>query len=124
MSCWYPRLEETRQAFDTIMDRVERWHRAGLTKEVLTVDQPADGPYLLDRLERRDSGRADAARELLEWNGGGNHGSGVGLANIDTQGNIQQQSRKRSSTAPRPAPPSLVHGAKFLTTFTLRLGDC
>ncbi|MEX2580247.1 MAG: radical SAM protein [Verrucomicrobiales bacterium] len=82
------RPEETRHALDTIMDRVERWHRAGLTKEVLTVDQPADGPYLLDRLERRDSGRADAARELLEWNGGGNHGSGVGLANIDTQGDI------------------------------------
>lgn len=82
------RPEETRQALDTIMDRVEDWHRRGITKEVLTVDQPADGAYLLHRLEERQSPRYDSARELIEWNGGGAHGSGVGLANIDTQGEV------------------------------------
>jgi len=80
--------EETRNALDVIMSRVETWHRQGLTKEVLTVDQPADGPYLLRRLEQRDPEAARQARKLLEWNGGGAHGSGVGLANIDTQGNV------------------------------------
>ena len=32
-----------RRVLDTIMDRVEDWHRRGIPKEVLTVDQPADG---------------------------------------------------------------------------------
>lgn len=79
---------ETRDALDTIMDRVERWHHAGTPQEVLTVDQPADGAYLLMRLEERAPSRLNSARELLEWNGGGGHGSGVGLANIDTQGQV------------------------------------
>jgi radical SAM protein with 4Fe4S-binding SPASM domain len=79
---------ETRAALDTIMDRVQAWHRAGQTREVLTVDQPADGAYLWIRLRRQDPPQAARALELLRWNGGGNHGSGVGLANIDTQGAV------------------------------------
>lgn len=79
---------ETRAALDMIMERVEAWHRAGVTREVLTVDQPADGAYLWMRQGRRDPESAARALELLRWNGGGNHGSGVGLANIDTQGNV------------------------------------
>jgi radical SAM protein with 4Fe4S-binding SPASM domain len=82
------RPEETRHALDTIMDRVQDWHCRGISKEVLTVDQPADGPYLLRRLERTNPPLADRARDLIAWNGGGAHGSGVGLANIDTQGNV------------------------------------
>lgn len=79
---------ETRAALDKIMDRVEAWNREGKTREVLTVDQPADGPYLLMRLQKADPARAQKALELLRWNGGGNNGSGVGIGNIDTQGNI------------------------------------
>lgn len=79
---------ETRAALDKIMDRVEAWHRAGVEREVLTVDQPADGPYLLMRLQKSDEARARKARELLLWNGGGSNGSGIGIANIDTQGNV------------------------------------
>ena len=79
---------ETRAALDTIMERVEAWHRAGHTREVLTVDQPADGAYLWMRQSERDPVAAARALELLRWNGGGNHGSGVGLANIDTQGAV------------------------------------
>ena len=80
--------DETRLALDKIMDRVEAWHRAGQTREVLTVDQPADGPYLLMRLGEKQPQRAAQALELMRWNGGGNHSSGVGIANIDTQGNV------------------------------------
>lgn len=80
--------EETRAALDKIMDRVEQWHAAGQPREVLTVDQPADGPYLLMRLQKRDPDRASNAFKLLSWNGGGNNSSGVGIANIDTQGNV------------------------------------
>lgn len=81
-------LHETRAALDKIMDRVEAWHRAGQSREVLTVDQPADGPYLWMRLLGREPERAARAMELMQWNGGGNHGSGVGIGNIDTQGNV------------------------------------
>jgi len=52
-----------------------------------TVDQPADGPYLLRRLAN-DPARYEKALELIRWNGGGNHSSGVGIGNIDTQGNV------------------------------------
>jgi len=79
--------EEIRTALDKIMDRVEAWHAAGLDREVLTVDQPADGPYLLRRLAN-DPARYAKALELIRWNGGGNHSSGVGIGNIDTQGNV------------------------------------
>jgi radical SAM protein with 4Fe4S-binding SPASM domain len=78
---------EIRTALDKIMDRVEAWHAAGLDREVLTVDQPADGPYLLQRLAG-DPARRAKALELIQWNGGGNHSSGVGIGNIDTQGNV------------------------------------
>lgn len=82
------RPEESRGALDKIMDRVEQWHREGRPKEVLTVDQPADGPYLYNRLAAKNDPRAARALDLLGWNGGGANGSGIGLANIDTQGNV------------------------------------
>ncbi|XHR28813.1 MAG: radical SAM protein [Chthoniobacteraceae bacterium] len=78
---------EIRTALDKIMDRVEAWHAAGLDREVLTVDQPADGPYLLARLAG-DPERHARALKLIQWNGGGNNSSGVGIGNIDTQGNV------------------------------------
>jgi len=80
--------DETRNALDKIIARVEAWNRAGQPREVLTVDQPADGAYLWMHLQRTNPERADRAYELLRWNGGGNHSSGTGLANIDTQGNV------------------------------------
>ena len=79
---------ETRAALDRIMDRVEQWHHAGHTREVLTVDQPADGAYVWMRQAERDPAAAERTLNLLRWNGGGNHSSGVGLANIDTQGAV------------------------------------
>lgn len=79
---------ESRSALDLIMSRVKQWHDAGTPREVLTVDQPADGAYLYMNMAHQDSPRADEVRQLLEWNGGGAHGSGVALANIDTQGKV------------------------------------
>lgn len=80
--------EESRLALDRIMDRVELWHKQGSPREVLTVDQPADAPYLLMRLRERDPEGARRALELLEWNGGGANASGRGIGNIDSQGNV------------------------------------
>ena len=78
----------TRAALDKIIDRTAAWAASGRVREVLTVDQPADGAYLYLRLLRENPLRAREALNMLEWNGGGAHGSGVGIGNIDTQGNV------------------------------------
>jgi radical SAM protein with 4Fe4S-binding SPASM domain len=80
--------EQTRAALDRIIDRTARWAATGRPREVLTVDQPADGAYLYLRLRNENPGRAEEVLDLLRWNGGGAHGSGTGLGNIDTQGNV------------------------------------
>ncbi|MEI7733520.1 MAG: radical SAM protein [Verrucomicrobiota bacterium] len=78
----------TRTAIDAIMDRTAAWVAAGQNREVLTVDQPADGAYMYRRLLRENPERAKEVYELLSWNGGGANSSGVGISNIDTQGNV------------------------------------
>ena len=80
--------EQTREAVDKIIDRTMRWAAAGRPREVLTVDQPADGAYLYLRLQEENPARAEEVLDLLRWNGGGAHGSGTGIGNIDTQGNV------------------------------------
>jgi radical SAM protein with 4Fe4S-binding SPASM domain len=59
-----------------------------VNRELLTVAQPADGAYLLLRMQRESHPNFDEARRLLSWNGGGANSSGRGIANIDTQGNV------------------------------------
>ncbi|MCB1227606.1 MAG: radical SAM protein [Verrucomicrobiales bacterium] len=80
--------EETRRAIDKILDRTADWVARGTPREVLTVDQPVDGPYLYLRLLRENPERAARAWELLNWNGGAANSSGTGISNIDTQGNV------------------------------------
>lgn len=80
--------EQTRAAVDKIIDRTAAWAASGRPREVLTVDQPADGAYLYLRLREENPARAEEVLELLRWNGGGAHGSGTGIGNIDTQGNV------------------------------------
>lgn len=77
-----------RHAIDTLIGRVEDWHARGVHRELLTVTQPADGAYLLLRMEQENHPNLDQARQLLAWNGGGANSSGRGIANIDTQGNV------------------------------------
>ena len=79
---------EARRAIDTLIARVEAWHRAGIDRELLTVTQPADGAYLLLRMENEGHANLDEAKRLLSWNGGGANSSGRGIANIDTQGDV------------------------------------
>lgn len=80
--------DAVRGAIDTLIARVEDWHAQGIDREVLTVTQPADGAYLLVRMERENHPNLEQARQLLGWNGGGANSSGRGIANIDTQGNV------------------------------------
>jgi Fe-coproporphyrin III synthase len=80
--------QDTRDAVRRILDRTAQWVAAGKPREVLTVDQPVDGPYLYLRLKEENPERAEKVMDLLQWNGGGNHSSGTGIGNIDTQGNV------------------------------------
>ena len=75
--------EETRGAVDLIMDRTADLHARGHAKEVLTVDNHADGPYLYLRMVREGSPRAAEVLKLLEMNEGNNSGRGIGCISWD-----------------------------------------
>ncbi|NVM26114.1 MAG: 12,18-didecarboxysiroheme deacetylase [Desulfobacterales bacterium] len=74
---------ETRQIVDLIMDRTRDMHDRGVKKEVLTVDNHADGPYLYLRMLTEDNPRAGEVLELLKMNGGNSSGQGIGCVNWD-----------------------------------------
>jgi 12,18-didecarboxysiroheme deacetylase len=75
--------EETRAAVDLIVDHTRQLHAKGKPKEVLTVDNHADGPYLYLRLLRENPQRAREVLELLQWNEGNNSGRGIGCISWD-----------------------------------------
>ena len=70
--------EETRKVVDVIIDRTKDLHDRGKPKEVLTVDNHADGPYLYLRMREDNPERADEVLELLRMNEGNNSGRGIG----------------------------------------------
>ncbi len=76
---------ETRAVVDLIMDRTRELFDQGKPKEVLTVDNHADGPYLWMRLLREDPKRAEEVFELLQFNDGNNSGRGIGCISWDGQ---------------------------------------
>ncbi len=43
---------------------------------------------LYRKLNEEKPAHAEESIRLLEWNGGGKNGSGIGIANIDSQGNV------------------------------------
>jgi radical SAM protein with 4Fe4S-binding SPASM domain len=86
MDQWALDRAETRQAVDTIAERTEEMFRRGRGREVLTVDNHADGPWLY--LKKRRAGqdeRAAAILELLRLNGGNSSGLGLGAVSWDGQ---------------------------------------
>ncbi|MBF0303996.1 MAG: 12,18-didecarboxysiroheme deacetylase [Desulfamplus sp.] len=70
--------EETRKTLDLIMKRTRDLHDRNLPKEILTVDNHADGPYLYLKLLEEDPIRAAEVLELLQMNEGNNSGRGFG----------------------------------------------
>ena len=74
---------ETRQVVDLILDRTRDMHDRGIAKEVLTVDNHADGPYLYMRMLREKSTRAGKVLELLNMNEGNSSGRGIGCISWD-----------------------------------------
>ena len=81
---------ETRAVVDLIMDRTRELFDQGKPKEVLTVDNHADGPYLWMRLQREDPKRAEEVFELLQYNDGNNSGRGIGCISWDGQVHADQ----------------------------------
>lgn len=75
--------EDTRRVVDLIIDRTQSLHARGKAKEVLTVDNHADGPYVYLRLLRGRSPRAAEVLELLKMNEGNNSGRGIGCVSWD-----------------------------------------
>ena len=75
--------EETRNAVDLIMDLTRELYERNHPKEVLTVDNHADGPYLYMRLLRENPDRAREVLELLEMNEGNSSGVGIGCVGWD-----------------------------------------
>ncbi len=75
--------DETRRTVDLIMDRTKEMHDRGLEKEVLTVDNHADGPYVYLRMLREKSPRSEEVMKLLKMNGGNSSGHGIGCINWD-----------------------------------------
>ena len=82
--------EESRAAVDLIIDRTKRLHDNGKSKEVLTVDNHADGPYLYLRLLRDNPKRAKEVLKLLKMNEGNNSGRGIGCISWDGEVHADQ----------------------------------
>ncbi|MBU4185621.1 MAG: 12,18-didecarboxysiroheme deacetylase [Proteobacteria bacterium] len=81
---------ETRKAVDLIMDLTKKLHDKGKPKEVLTVDNHADGPYLYLRMLKEDPKRAAEVLELLKMNEGNNSGRGIGCISWDGEVHADQ----------------------------------
>jgi 12,18-didecarboxysiroheme deacetylase len=99
---------ESRRAVDLIIDRTRDLHARGKPKEVLTVDNHADGPYLYLRLLKEDPERAKEVMELLEMNEGNNSGRGIGCVSWDGQVHADQFWRHTSFGNVRERPFSAI----------------
>jgi 12,18-didecarboxysiroheme deacetylase len=75
--------EDTRRIVDLIIDRTKEMVDRGISKEVLTVDNHADGPYLYLRMEREGNPRAKEVLALLKMNEGNSSGRGIGCISWD-----------------------------------------
>ena len=77
---------QTRSVVDMICEHTLDLYQRGLSKEILTVGNHADGVYLYLKLREYDPQRADRALELLQANGGNN--SGIKIGAVDDRGNV------------------------------------
>ena len=73
----------TRAVVDLIMDRTRDLFDKGYEKEVLTVDNHADGPYVWMRMLKEDPKRAEEVFQLLQYNEGNSSGRGIGCISWD-----------------------------------------
>lgn len=77
---------EARAAMDLIVERTLDFHRRGLPKEILTVDNHADGVYIYLKMKKDNPGLASNVLKLLQLNGGNRTGIAIGA--VDWYGNV------------------------------------
>jgi MoaA/NifB/PqqE/SkfB family radical SAM enzyme len=80
--------EQSRQAIETILDRARDLNERSKNVEILNVNNHCDGAFLQQKLERENHPCANQVKEMLKWNGGARYSSGVGISNIDFNGNV------------------------------------
>ncbi len=78
--------QETREAVDLICRKAMDFHKRGVEKEILTVDNHTDGVFVYLKVREEQPERAEDVLQLLRWNGG--NSSGIGIADIDNQGDV------------------------------------
>jgi 12,18-didecarboxysiroheme deacetylase len=86
----------TRETLDLIMNETRALFDAGHPKEILTVDNHADGPYVWMRLLKEDKKRADEVYTLLQFNEGNSSGRGIGCVSWDGKVHADQFWREHS----------------------------
>ncbi|MFC1840821.1 12,18-didecarboxysiroheme deacetylase [Thermodesulfobacteriota bacterium] len=74
---------ETREAVELIIDRTKDLFDRGKEKEILTVDNHADGPYVYMRLLKENNPRSEEVLKLLQMNEGNSSGRGIGCISWD-----------------------------------------
>ncbi len=80
--------EQTRHAIDHILAWLRGLKEKNAPVEVLTVDNSVDGVYLYLKLQKENPTQAEEVYQLLGRNGGGANSSGLGIANIDSYGDV------------------------------------
>ncbi len=79
--------EEARQTVDMILELTKEIYSKDNTKEVLTVDNHADGPYIyMKLLKEGQTESAENVMQLLKMNGG--NSSGVGIGSVSWDGEV------------------------------------
>lgn len=77
---------EAREVLDILYEESKKSLAAGNRKEILTVTNHADGPYIYMKAKQEDPELAEKMLEKLKRNGGNR--SGIAIANIDSFGNV------------------------------------
>ena len=75
--------KETRSLIDLIAAETKKMFDEGLSPEILTVDNHADGPYLYLKMKKENPERAREILELLGMNEGNSSGVGIGCVSWD-----------------------------------------
>ncbi len=83
-----PLHESTRAALELIVKLTVGLHAKGQNVEVLTVDNHADGPWLLRKMRAENHPGAERVHHLLKLNGGAASGTGVGISCVSWNGDV------------------------------------
>lgn len=78
--------EETKEVMDQVINWTMYFDKKNKQKEILMVDNHADGIYIYNSVKEKSPEKAKRIYDLLKINGGNR--SGIAIANIDSKGNV------------------------------------